>query len=90
EHGHGLDALELVSNNVSPDTRSKTRGVLDRNPGVGATGSSDAHEVEVVGCYMTEFADPVETLADFVRGLKRRQVRPRHNTNTFLFSGPVD
>ena len=33
-----------------------------------STGSSDAHELDVVGCYFTEFDVPIETIADFVGG----------------------
>ena len=69
EHGHAFDALELVSNNVDRYTRAKTRALLHNFP-MGTTGSSDAHEIDVLGCYFTEFPRPVESISDFVAALR--------------------
>jgi predicted metal-dependent phosphoesterase TrpH len=88
EHGPELDALELVSNNVSPDTRALTERLLREHP-MGATGSSDAHEIGTVGCYFTEFDRPIETIRDFVAALRSRRGRPRHRQGVRLSSGPV-
>ncbi len=88
EHGPAFDALELVSNNVSHDTRARTEAVLRRH-GMGATGSSDAHDVRHVGCYYTEFDRPIETIADFAEALQARRGRPRHRPGVHLSSGPV-
>jgi predicted metal-dependent phosphoesterase TrpH len=90
EHGPAFDALELVSNNVTAETRAKTARLLSERPTMGATGSSDGHEAEVVGCYSTEFTDGVATIRDFVAALKSRRFRPRHRPGAFLISGPVD
>ena len=57
---------------------------------MGATGSSDAHEIDVVGCYFTEFDGPIESIADFVAALRNRRGRPRHRPGADLASGPVD
>jgi predicted metal-dependent phosphoesterase TrpH len=89
EHGPVFDALELVSNNVTADTRRKTARLLKRYP-MAATGSSDAHELSVVGSYHTEFNCDVATLADFVAALRGRRGRPRHLGGGRLTSGPVD
>ena len=75
EHGPVFDALELVSNNISRETRSKTEALLREHP-MGSTGSSDAHELDVVGCYFTEFDGPIDTMADFVAALRDRRGRP--------------
>jgi predicted metal-dependent phosphoesterase TrpH len=88
EHGLVFDALELVSNNVTRETRMKTEALLWRHA-MGSTGSSDAHEIGVVGCYYTEFDRPIHSLDDFVTGIKRRQGRPRHREGAPLASGPV-
>jgi predicted metal-dependent phosphoesterase TrpH len=90
EHGPAFDALELVSNNISAETRSKTEALLRANPSMGATGSSDAHEVHVVGCYFTEFDDPIATISDFVTSLLNRRGSPRHRVGVHLASGPVE
>lgn len=89
QNGEVFDALELVSNNVSTETRAMTSRLLE-GKSMGATGSSDGHDPEAVGCYYSEFDDPIRTMADFVRALKARRVRPRHRPGAFLFSGPVD
>ena len=56
---------------------------------MGATGSSDAHEIEILGCYFTEFDRPVQTIRDFVAALKAGRGRPRHRPGVRLSSGPV-
>ncbi len=43
---------------------------------MGATGSSDAHEIDVVGRYFTEFPGRIETMAEFVLAIRNRQGRP--------------
>jgi predicted metal-dependent phosphoesterase TrpH len=88
EHGPVFDALELVSNNVSAETRAKTEALLRRHP-MAATGSSDAHELGVVGCYFTEFEGPIESISEFVAALRDRRGRPRHRPGANLTSGPV-
>jgi predicted metal-dependent phosphoesterase TrpH len=88
EHGRGLHALELVSKNVSPETRRRTEAVL-RHYGMGATGSSDAHEIETLGCYFTELDRPVRTIRDFVAALRAGRGRPGHRPGAALSSGPV-
>jgi predicted metal-dependent phosphoesterase TrpH len=89
EHGPCFDALELVSNNVTPDTRQKTAKLLETYP-MGSTGSSDCHEPDAIGCYYTEFPDPIQTLSDFVAALRARRGRPQHRAGAWQTSGPVD
>jgi predicted metal-dependent phosphoesterase TrpH len=88
EHGPAFDALELVSNNVPTETRSKTEALVRKHP-MACTGSSDAHELDVVGCYFTEFDVPIDSIADFVTALRNRRGRPRHRPGADLASGPV-
>lgn len=90
KHGPSFDALELVSNNVTPETRSKTAQVLQRHALMGATGSSDGHERDAIGCYFTEFTGEIQTIQDFVAALRARRFRPRHRTGAWQTSGPVD
>ena len=89
EYGPAFDALELVSNNITSDIRSKTEALLRIHP-MGATGSSDAHELDVVGCYYSEFGRPIDSIAEFAAALRGRQVRPRHRVGARLTSGPID
>jgi len=88
ENGPSFDALELVSNNVSPETRKKTERLLARHP-MGATGSSDGHQPSAVGCYYTEFPGEVATLAGFVTALRQRLGRPGHTPGALQACGPV-
>jgi hypothetical protein len=87
-HGPVFDGLELVSKNVSRETRALTQSILDRHP-MGTTGSSDAHELSTLGCYFTEFDRPIDSMADFVTAIRARAGRPRHREGAFLMSGPV-
>ena len=89
QHGPIFDGVELVSNNVTPETRAKAEALLKTTP-MGATGSSDGHEPEAVGCYYTEFPGEVKTIGDFVRALRHREGRPRHRAGAWQASGPVD
>jgi predicted metal-dependent phosphoesterase TrpH len=88
EHGPVFHALELVSNNVTRATRARTEAVLRIHP-LGASGYSDAHEVETLGCYHSEFRRPIETMGDFVAAVRAGDMRPGHHPGAFLASGPV-
>ena len=88
EHGPVFDGLELVSKNVTPETRRRTEEVLEAHP-MGATGSSDSHELETIGCYFSTFPGPIATMADFVAALKSRSGRPGHDPGASLAAGPA-
>ena len=89
ELGPAFDALELVSNNIFPETRAKTRFLLKKHA-MGATGSSDAHDLDVVGCYFTDFPGRIESISEFVAALRGRQGRPGNRAGVYLTSGPAD
>ena len=89
EHGPVFDGLELVSNNVTPETRRQTERLLQAAP-MGATGSSDSHEPGVIGCYYTEFPRPIDSLRDFVSALRRRDGRPRHRPGAPRACGTIE
>jgi hypothetical protein len=89
EHRAGLTAVELVSNNVTRETRALTAQIARRLE-FATTGSSDGHQPRVVGCYFTEFPGPIRTMAEFVAALKRGEGRPRHHVGARLACGPVD
>lgn len=87
-YGSALRGLELVSNNVTPDTRRQTEAALALH-GLRATGSSDAHEPAVVGCYATEFEATIRTISDFVEALRGGRFRPVHRPGARLAAGPI-
>ncbi|MDR3619007.1 MAG: PHP domain-containing protein [Paludisphaera borealis] len=90
QHGPVFHGVEYVSNNVTPETRGLADALLRTTP-MPATGSSDAHDVETLGCYYSEFEAPIESMADFVAALRKGAVRPRHRQGKVrLSSGPVD
>ncbi|QEH36698.1 PHP domain protein [Aquisphaera giovannonii] len=89
ENGPAFDAIELVSNNVTDETRSLAERLIGRTP-MRATGSSDAHEIDVVGCYFTEFSTPIRSMADFVSALQAGGFRPGHRRGIRLSCGPAD
>jgi predicted metal-dependent phosphoesterase TrpH len=89
DSGAQFDAVELVSNNVTRETRALTQAFVAAHR-IAATGSSDGHQPHVVGCYYTEFPDPVRSMADFVAALKAGRGRPRHRPGAPQACGPAD
>lgn len=89
EHGPAFDGLELVSNNVTPETRARTAAALAEHPSIGATGSSDGHEPAMVGCYYTEVDGPVRSIGDFVSALKSRKFGPGHTPGMPMAAGAL-
>lgn len=89
DHGPVFDGLELVSNNVLSDMRPRIARAASKHK-LGVTGSSDAHDDWVIGCYHTEFAGPIRTMADFVAAIRSGQGRPRHRIGAELTTGPVE
>jgi predicted metal-dependent phosphoesterase TrpH len=88
-HGPVFHGVELVSNNVTSDTRRLAAELLDRTP-MPTTGSSDAHSPEVIGCYRTAFKAPIRSMAEFVEALRSGQFQAAHCPGAALMSGPVD
>lgn len=86
--GPAFHGVEFVSNNVTAETRAQAEALLASSP-MARTGSSDAHHVETLGCYFSEFDAPIDSLADFVAALRSGRVRPRHHQDARLTSGPV-
>lgn len=74
-HGASFDALELVSNNVTAETRALTERLLARIP-MNISGSSDAHQAAVIGRYGSVFPGPIASMADFVDAVRRGHGRP--------------
>jgi predicted metal-dependent phosphoesterase TrpH len=89
EHGPVFDALEVVSNNVSRPTRQLTEQLLMRHP-MGRTGSSDAHQEAVIGCYHSVIPGEIRTMRAFVDALRYGATRPGHAEGAMLVSGPVE
>ena len=89
QHGPSFDGVELVSNNVTPETRRLTERALQATP-MPATGSSDGHVPAAVGCYYTEVPGTILSMPDFVAALHRGDTRPGHTPGAWQAAGPVD
>jgi predicted metal-dependent phosphoesterase TrpH len=75
--GVELDGIEMMSNNMDAELRSKAAEFMRRRPGYAGLGNSDAHEVAVVGCCRTEFSATISTMADLVQAIRSRLTSPR-------------
>jgi predicted metal-dependent phosphoesterase TrpH len=87
-HGPVFHALELVSNNVTSQTRARTETLLRAHP-MAASGSSDAHELSTLGCYFSEIPRPIRIMSDFVAAVREGALRPGHREGVRLTSGPI-
>jgi predicted metal-dependent phosphoesterase TrpH len=72
-----LDGIEAMTNNMDDELRRRAAGVLRDWPELAGLGSSDAHEVGVVGACFTEFDADIRTNADLVAAIRSRRLRAR-------------
>jgi hypothetical protein len=72
-----LDGLEVASTNLKPHEQ---RLAINLAQGLNKpmTAASDAHRLDAVGAYATEFHDPIRSMPDFVAAVKHGRVRPAH------------
>ena len=70
-----VDAVEVLNGRGSPQENAFSQELarLFRRPG---TGASDAHRLEDIGTFATEFFTRIETLDDLIRELKAGRFRP--------------
>lgn len=69
-----LDGVE-VCNGGSADRENKLAMEVCAVRGLAATGGSDAHSELGIGCYATQFDDPIRTEADVIATLKQQRCR---------------
>ncbi len=67
-----LDGLELITSSMDADCRRRAAEVRDRLDLAGL-GSSDAHDVQVLGCCYTDFPGRIRNTADLVQANRGRQ-----------------
>lgn len=70
-----LDAIEVGSVNLK-DHEQRLAMNLSKTSKLAPVTCSDAHRLEDVGKYATEFPDPIRTMADLQNALKRGRFRP--------------
>jgi len=69
------DAVEVLNGRGSAQENAFSRDVANRF-GMSGTGASDAHRLEDVGTFATEFHRPVHSLEDLVRELAAGRFNP--------------
>ncbi len=70
-----LDAIEVQSVNLRPHEQ-RLAMTLAAQVGKPAIAASDAHQLHDVGRYVTEFDDPIRSMADLQEALRRGRFRP--------------
>lgn len=70
-----VSAAEVVNGRGS-DVQNRFASALLERTGVRAVAASDAHSVEGIGRYATEFERPVGSLRDLIRELRAGRFRP--------------
>lgn len=73
--GLALDGLEVESVNLKPHEQRLARTLADAI-GRPMTGSSDAHRLDDVGRYATEFTDLIRSLPELVAALRAGRFQP--------------
>jgi predicted metal-dependent phosphoesterase TrpH len=67
-----LDGLEVMSNNMDVLCRHRARQIREKYP-LTPIGSSDAHEVEILGVCYTDFAATIRNSTDLVSAIRSGQ-----------------
>lgn len=71
-----LEGIEMMSNNMDADLRTKAAAFKKRRPEFAGLGNSDAHEIEVVGHCFTEFAVEIRCNADLIAAIRSGVCKP--------------
>ena len=70
-----FDAIEIQSSNLR-DHEHRLAARLAQNTGLRPVATSDAHQLKNVGCYATEFDDPIQSMPDLLKSLRCGRFRP--------------
>lgn len=79
DSGAELDGIEVMSNNMDADLRTRAAELLRKYPHFAQLGNSDSHAPETVGCCYTEFDCEIRTNGDLVRAIRERRGVARAN-----------
>jgi len=74
-----LDGIEVMSNNMDADLRSRAAELLVKYPHFAQLGNSDSHEPATVGVCYTDFATEIRTIGDLVAAIRARKGTARVN-----------
>jgi len=73
EQNPELDGIEVMSNNMDADLRTRAAELLVKYPHFAQLGNSDSHEPATVGCCYTDFAAEIRTVSDLVAAIRGRK-----------------
>jgi predicted metal-dependent phosphoesterase TrpH len=79
EQNPALGGIEVMSNNMDADLRTRALELLLRFPHFAQLGNSDSHHPETVGCCYTQFDCTIRTTADLVSAIRGRRGTARVN-----------
>lgn len=79
DHKPELDGIEVMSNNMDRDLRSKAAELLKKYPHFAQLGNSDSHQPWSVGCCYTDFDAEIRTNADLVAAIRGKKGVARVN-----------
>jgi predicted metal-dependent phosphoesterase TrpH len=74
-----LDGIEVMSNNMDDDLRTRAARLLEKFPHFAQLGNSDSHDPTTVGCCFTDFDAVIRTSADLVKAIRERKGTARVN-----------
>lgn len=79
EQAPELDGIEVMSNNMDVDLRTRAADLLRRFPHLAQLGNSDSHQPSTVGCCYTDFDAEIRSNADLVAAIRGKKGVARVN-----------
>jgi hypothetical protein len=71
----GLHGIETFNGNTDDQNNAKAK-VLAESLKIPQTGGSDAHRISQIGCYSTEFINPIYNESNLIKEIKLGNVKP--------------
>jgi hypothetical protein len=71
-----LDGIEVMTHNMDAPCRQRAAAILKKHPFAGL-GSSDAHQIDVLGICYTEFDAKIHNGEDLAQAIRCRRLRAR-------------
>ncbi len=68
-----IEGIEVMSNNMDEDLRTRAAQLLVKYPHYAQLGNSDSHDPATVGCCYTDFDAEIHTSADLVKAIRERK-----------------
>lgn len=75
---HGLHAIEVFNGNTLNKNNLKAKEIAE-NSIITQVGGSDAHTIDNIGCFATEFLTDIHNETDLINAIRKGNVRPYVN-----------